>query len=109
MFKKIIAVTMLISIMSPMAAAFARTSDWYEYRDWYDRYRYRTSHHKSGYHKDRIIGGIIIGAVAGAVITAKAKDRENDGVNDKERCNKCNRRIHKEAPKEDTCKEKTEK
>lgn len=109
MFKKIIAVTMLISIMSPMAAAFAHPNDWYYYPGWYDRYRYR-NHHHSGYHKDRIIGGIIIGAAAGAIITAKAKDRENDGINDKERCDKCGarHRVHKEAPK-DTCKEKTEK
>ena len=94
MFKKIIALTMLISIMSPIAAAFARNSDWYEYRDWYDRYRYRNHH--NGYHKDRIIGGIIIGAAVGAIITAKAKDRENDGINDKERCDKCGtkRRVH---------------
>ena len=108
MFKKIVAITMLISIMSPMTATFAHPNDWYEYRDWYDRYHYRNHH--SGYHRDRIIGGIIIGAAVGAIITAKAKDRENDGINDKERCDKCGakHRIHKEAPK-NTCKEKTEK
>lgn len=97
MFKKIIAITMLISIMSPMTATFAHPNDWYFYRDWYDRYRYRNHH--SGYHRDRIIGGIIIGAVAGAVITAKAKDRENDGINDKERCDKCGakHRVHQKT------------
>ena len=88
MLKKIITLTVLAALMLPMASAFAHPHHSRHYPRHHRRYDY-DSHR---YHKDRVIGAVILGGILGAVITAQAKDKENDGVNDRSRCDSCGKR-----------------
>ena len=84
---KTIALTLITSMLLPAGAALARP----HHGGWGPP---PPHHHRShdGYHRDRVAGALIIGGILGAVITAQAKDREHDGVNDKQPCETCGKR-----------------
>ena len=90
---KTIALTLVAAMVLPMCAAFAhhrggppprppRPHHDYYPNDYWNHHRH---HHDDGhrYHKDRVIGALVIGGIIGAVIASNAKDKERDGVNDR--------------------------
>ena len=87
---KTIALTLVTAMVLPMGAALARPHHGGppprpprpHYRDDWDRHHRHDSH---GYHKDRVIGALVIGGILGAIITSNAKDKEHDGVNDRDK------------------------
>ena len=73
--KKFTALALVTMMLAP-SAAFAHSCR-------------RHHHHHHHYHRDRVHTDVrtrnafILGGVLAAVITAQAKDREHDGINDK--------------------------
>ena len=74
--KKIIAM-LLISLMLVPSAAMAHSHHRHHRPPRHERYRDRP-------HTDvRVRNAVIVGGLIAAILTAQAKDREHDGINDK--------------------------